>query len=103
MRCSIPNSRHSECGASTLQERLWAEQWRYVRARSALYRAKLDRRLPAELALGAFSDKEDPRASQERWYPFGDYIACGEDQLVRLHRTSGPTGAGMAAQPWRAA
>lgn len=80
-----------------LQERLWSEQWRYVRATSAFYRAKLDRRLPAELALDAlerlsFTDKEELRASQERAYPFGDYIACGEKQVVRLHRTSGTTG-----------
>ena len=80
-----------------LQERLWCEQWRYVRATSAFYRAKLDRRLPAELALDAlerlsFTDKEELRASQERAYPFGDYIACGEEQVVRLHRTSGTTG-----------
>ena len=80
-----------------LQERLWSEQWRYVRATSRFYRAKLDRRLPAELALDAlerlsFTDKEELRASQERAYPFGDYIACGEKQVVRLHRTSGTTG-----------
>src|SRR5688500_10207926 len=80
-----------------LQERLWSEQWRYVRATSALYRAKLDRRLPAELDLDGlerlpFTDKEELRASQERCYPFGDYVACGEDRIVRLHRTSGTTG-----------
>ena len=80
-----------------LQERLWSEQWRYVRATSAFYRARLDRRLPAELPLDAlerlsFTDKEELRASQERAYPFGDYIACGEKQVVRLHRTSGTTG-----------
>ncbi|HEX6112618.1 MAG TPA: AMP-binding protein, partial [Geminicoccaceae bacterium] len=81
----------------TLQERLWSEQWPHVRATSLFYRAKLDRRLPAELALDAlerlpFTDKEELRQSQERSYPFGDYIACGEDQVVRLHRTSGTTG-----------
>ena len=80
-----------------LQERLWSEQWRYVRATSAFYRARLDRRLPADLPLDAlerlsFTDKEELRASQERAYPFGDYIACGEKQVVRLHRTSGTTG-----------
>jgi phenylacetate-CoA ligase len=81
----------------TLQERLWSEQWRYVRAMSAFYRAKLDRRLPAGLELDAlerlpFTDKEELRQSQERSYPFGDYIACGQEQVVRLHRTSGTTG-----------
>ena len=80
-----------------LQKRLWSEQWGYVRATSAFYRARLDRRLPADLPLDAlerlsFTDKEELRASQERAYPFGDYIACGEEQVVRLHRTSGTTG-----------
>jgi phenylacetate-CoA ligase len=80
-----------------LQDRLWSEQWRYVGATSAFYRAKLDRRLPEELILDALeqlpsTDKEELRASQERAYPFGDYVACGEDQVVRLHRTSGTTG-----------
>jgi phenylacetate-CoA ligase len=79
------------------QERLWPDQWRYVRAASAFYRAKLDRRLPAEIELDALqqlscTDKEELRHSQERYYPFGDYIACKEDQVVRLHRTSGTTG-----------
>ena len=81
----------------TLQERLWSDQWRYVRTTSAFYRAKLDRRLPAELDLDAFerlpfTDKGELRESQERSYPFGDYVACNEDQVVRLHRTSGTTG-----------
>jgi len=81
----------------TMQERLWSEQWRYVRATSAFYRARFDRRLPAELDLDAlpqlpFTDKEELRQSQEQYHPFGDYIACGEDQVVRLHRTSGTTG-----------
>lgn len=79
------------------QERLWPEQWRYVTAASAFYRAKLDRRLPAEIDLDGLqqlpcTDKEELRHSQERSYPFGDYIACKEDQVVRLHRTSGTTG-----------
>jgi phenylacetate-CoA ligase len=80
-----------------LQERLWPEQWRYVRATSAFYQAKLDPRLPVQLDLDAleqlpFTDKEELRKSQERRYPFGDYVACREDQVVRLHRTSGTTG-----------
>jgi phenylacetate-CoA ligase len=28
----------------------------------------------------------------ERFYRFGDHIACGEKQVVRLRRTSGTTG-----------
>jgi phenylacetate-CoA ligase len=80
-----------------LQERLWPDQWRCLRAASAFYRAKLDPRLPAELDLDALqqlpcTDKEELRQSQERAYPFGDYIACSEEQVVRLHRTSGTTG-----------
>ena len=79
------------------QKRLWPDQWRYVGAASAFYRGKLDRRLPAELDLDALqqlpcTDKEELRQSQEQSYPFGDYIACQEQQVVRLHRTSGTTG-----------
>jgi phenylacetate-CoA ligase len=81
----------------TMQERLWSDQWRHVRSNSAFYRAKLNRRLPEELDLDAlrqlpFTDKEELRQSQERCYPFGDYICCREEQIVRLHRTSGTTG-----------
>jgi phenylacetate-CoA ligase len=80
-----------------IQERLWSDQWDHVRSTSAFYRARFDRHLPAELDLDAlqqlaFTDKEELRCSQERSYPFGDYIACREDQVVRLHRTSGTTG-----------
>lgn len=80
-----------------IQDRLWSDQWRYVRSASAFYREKFDGRLPSELDLDAlqelaFTDKEELRRSQERSYPFGHYVACPEDQVVRLHRTSGTTG-----------
>src|SRR5438876_2151238 len=79
------------------QERLWERQWRYVRAASRFYAERLDGRLPASLDLDGLqalplTDKDDLRRSQEREPPFGDVIACDEESIVRLHRTSGTTG-----------
>ena len=80
-----------------LQERLWHEQRDFVRARSAFYRRKLGPSLPVTLGLDAlqdlpFTDKDELRASQEACQPFGDYVACDLDRIVRVHRTSGTTG-----------
>jgi len=80
-----------------LQERLWQEQWRYVRTQSAFYRRKLGEAAPRELTLDGLrqlplTDKEEIRASQEAAPPLGDYLACASDRVVRIHRTSGTTG-----------
>jgi phenylacetate-CoA ligase len=82
---------------ASLQERLWRDQWDFVRARSVFYRRKLggvvDRRLTLDtLRELPLTDKEEIRASQEAAPPYGDYVACGLDRVVRLHRTSGTTG-----------
>lgn len=79
------------------QDRLWADQWRHVRAHSAFYRAKYPGALPETITLDAlatlpFTEKHELRASQEAAYPFGDYLACDADRVVRVHRTSGTTG-----------
>lgn len=80
-----------------LQNRLWEQQWVCVLGSSQFYRAKFNgsasRTLPLD-ALGAlpFTEKDELRRSQEHSYPFGDYIACPEEKVVRLHRTSGTTG-----------
>lgn len=79
------------------QERLWKKQWEYVRSHSMFYRPKFaSKDRPAigldELGSLPFTEKDELRDSQGKSYPFGDYIACRADQVVRLHRTSGTTG-----------
>ena len=88
------------------QARLWPAQWRHVRKTSTFYRDKLGADAPEDLPLDAigglpFTEKDELRRSQERAYPFGDYLAAGEDRVVRLHRTSGTTGA-RCSSPIRA-
>jgi phenylacetate-CoA ligase len=80
-----------------LQEGLWREQWNRVRATSAFYKRKLDHvaaKVPSLDALPSlpFTEKDELRSSQEAYYPFGDYLACRPDEVVRVHRTSGTTG-----------
>jgi phenylacetate-CoA ligase len=38
------------------------------------------------------TEKDELRLSQEDSHPFGDYIACAPEKVVRVHRTSGTTG-----------
>jgi phenylacetate-CoA ligase len=82
--------------ARKLQDSLWAQQWPYVKA-SVFYQQKLGRTFARDIVLDQIAElpcteKDDLRKSQEFSYPFGDYIRCREDQIVRLHRTSGTTG-----------
>jgi phenylacetate-CoA ligase len=82
--------------ARKLQDSLWAQQWPYVKA-SVFYQQKLGRTFARDIVLDQLAElpcteKDDLRKSQELSYPFGDYIRCREDQIVRLHRTSGTTG-----------
>ena len=82
--------------ARKLQDSLWAQQWPYVKA-SVFYQQKLGRMFARDIVLDQLAElpcteKDDLRKSQELSYPFGDYIRCREDQIVRLHRTSGTTG-----------
>jgi len=79
-----------------MQDDKWARQWAYVHARSKMYREKFG---PAarDVTLDTLQDlpftgKEDLRKAQENDYPFGTYIACHPDKVVRVHRTSGTTG-----------
>jgi phenylacetate-CoA ligase len=81
----------------THQEKLWQTQWAQVSALSEFYRAKAGPAVPDTLSLQQletfpFTTKEELRASQEAAFPFGTYVACGADQIVRVHRTSGTTG-----------
>lgn len=80
-----------------LQHEKWDRQWERVRARSVFYRRKLgplaSRSIGLErLAELPLTDKEELRASQEAEPPYGDYVACGPDRIIRIHRTSGTTG-----------
>lgn len=80
-----------------LQSELWEKQWQYVRSSSAFYRNKYATKFPEHLTLEGlqdlpFTEKDDLRISQECSYPFGDYVACPPEKVVRLHVTSGTTG-----------
>ncbi len=81
------------------QERL-LKQLEYVGAASEMYRRKW-----AEAGVGLddvkgvedlhklpFTTKTELRESQERWPPFGDFLACRPEDVSRVHRTSGATG-----------
>jgi phenylacetate-CoA ligase len=80
-----------------MQERMWQIQWDYIRARSAFYRRKLGPAAHREVTLDGLrdlplTDKEEIRLAQEASAPFGDYVACAPEHVVRIHRTSGTTG-----------
>jgi phenylacetate-CoA ligase len=80
------------------QDELWARQWPHLRANSAFYREKLARWIDQdEVTLDSlqdmpFTEKDELRVSQEGASPYGDYVACAEPGIARLHRTSGTTG-----------
>lgn len=80
-----------------VQNDLWGHQWNYVRSQSAFYKQKYNGHTHEQVDLDSLqdlplTDKEELRQSQEKSYPFGDYITCPEEMSVRLHRTSGTTG-----------
>jgi phenylacetate-CoA ligase len=80
-----------------LQDRLWSAQWNHVRSMSPFYRDKLAHLTAREVTLDSleelpFTEKDELRVSQEAASPFGNYVACGEESVARLHRTSGTTG-----------
>ena len=98
-----PEMLHPEVEAASagdlqaLQESRWADQVAYLAANSEFYQCKLGKALSSDLTLDGLqdielTDKEELRASQEADYPFGDYVACHPDKVVRVHRTSGTTG-----------
>jgi phenylacetate-CoA ligase len=79
------------------QDDLWREQWARVRANSVFYKQKFGSSALPTISLDALADlpltdKDELRGSQETSYPFGDYVACRPDEVVRVHRTSGTTG-----------
>jgi len=72
----------------------------YVWADSAFYQAKFaeagvkreDIRDVADLPLLPFTEKDECRRSQEDHPPFGSYLAATQEQVIRVHKTSGTTG-----------
>jgi phenylacetate-CoA ligase len=83
-----------------LQQAAWAHQWEYVRDASSFYRLKFRDALRCNLSLDdlqhlPLTSKDELRVSQQTFPPLGDYVACDEQSIVRLHRTSGTTGAAL--------
>src|SRR5690554_1559526 len=80
-----------------LQEDLWEKQWKHVINSSCFYKEKLNNFRDKKITLSGlkdlpFTEKEELKTSQEKDYPFGDYIACDKNKIIRLHMTSGTTG-----------
>jgi phenylacetate-CoA ligase len=82
---------------AALQDGLWQRQWDYVRGSSTFYRRKFGPVAGRPVTLDglrelALTDKDEIRASQEASLPYGEYVACAPERVVRIHRTSGTTG-----------
>lgn len=87
----------SATAIDALQRERWQTQWDYVRLNSVFYRQKFGPLADRSVGLDTLSElpftgKEELRHSQEANYPFGDYLASSQEQVVRIHRTSGTTG-----------
>ena len=82
------------------REALWQVQ-RERLAASAFYQRhhpQAPLTLPTSLqgiAQMPFTDKEQLRADQAAYPPFGSYLACPRNHVTRLHRTSGTSGQAM--------
>ena len=87
----------SPTATRALQDQRWQQQLSYLIRSSCFYQRKYGNKLNDDLTLDALqdldlTDKEELRQSQELAPPFGDYVACSDDKVARLHRTSGTTG-----------
>lgn len=51
-----------------------------------------DIRHPEDLAKLPFTGKDDERTSQQEYPPFGGHLCIAEDEVVRVHASSGTTG-----------
>jgi phenylacetate-CoA ligase len=75
---------------SVLAETALSTQLDYVLTRSAFYRAKFAgaHRVStrAELAALPFMEKDELRASQQEFPPFGNYLAAAPAQITRVHK-----------------
>lgn len=78
------------------EERALAKQFAYVTAHSAFYQKKFQGAgavsTRGELAALPFTEKDELRASQEAYPPFGDYLTASPETVTRVHKTSGTTG-----------
>ena len=81
------------------RQEAWARQRAYVMENSEFYRDLWQGQTPPEdlrdLPDLPLSDKAQLRVSQADHPPYGNYLASGVRQAVRLHRTSGTTGQAM--------
>ncbi len=79
-----------------LRHRRWQSQLAYVLEHSEFFmRLWADARIPKrldELPMLPLCDKAMLRESQAAHPPFGNYLAVSDEQVIRLHRTSGSTG-----------
>jgi len=81
------------------QQILWEQQRQYVMDNSGFYTNLWKGQKPPmdllDLPSLPLSCKSELRLSQASHPPFGDYLAAGIQQAIRLHRTSGTTGQAM--------
>lgn len=81
------------------QQASWECQRRHVLEHSDFFRELWQGRMPPrdlhDLPELPLSSKAQLRLSQADHPPFGNYLACGREKIVRLHRTSGTTGQAM--------
>lgn len=81
-----------------IQKDRWRSQAAYVQAASGFYRQLAPQGIPGELEglLDLpFTDKQMLREDQLGHRPFGSYLAADPNHIMRMHRTSGTTGAAM--------
>lgn len=84
----------------SIQKNRWRSQSAYVQACSGFYRTLYGAPgvIPDDLERLVelpFTDKQMLREDQERNRPFGSYLAADPKRIMRMHRTSGTTGAAM--------
>ncbi len=92
---TMPREKLRSLENSSLQNQL-----DYIWSSSPFYRAKFseagvkreDIRDLADLPLLPFTEKDECRRDQQEHPPFGSYLACTQEQVMRVHKTSGTTG-----------
>ncbi len=84
---------------ASIQRHNWRQQAAYVQQNSVFYQSHFSRQNLSgdigEIADLPFTDKEMLRSDQHANPPFGRYLAASNDQITRMHRTSGTTGTAM--------
>src|SRR5579875_3174353 len=88
-----PASRRSEHEALQVQlDYVWASSpcYQIKFAQAGIRREAIND--IADLPLLPFTEKDECRSSQQEHPPFGSYLACPPEQLIRIHKTSGTTG-----------